>query len=84
MRHDSRQAGSRRSPDSQTSASLDGRTDAGRAGGGSQKRQEHEVCDAKRHDDGWMTRRFNSFPYAEPSNLQPVAVGPILMCIDVV
>ena len=80
MRHDSRQAGSRRSSDSQTPASLDGRT----AGGGSQKRQEHEVCDAKRRDDGWMTRRFSSFPYAEPSDLQPVAVGPILMCIDVV
>ena len=83
MRHDSRQAGSRRSPDSQTPASPDGRTDAGRVAA-AKKRQEHEVCDAKRRDDGWMTRRFSSFPYAKPSDLQPVVVGPILMCIDVV
>jgi len=60
-----------------------GRTPGGRAAA-AKKRQEHEVYDAKRRDDGWMTRRFSSFPYAEPSDLQPVVVGPILMCIDVV
>ena len=83
MRHDSRQAGSRRSPDSQTPASSDVRTNAGRAGGGSQKKAGAQSlrCEATRRR---MTRRFNSFPYAEPSDLQPVVVGPILMCIDVV
>ena len=84
MCHDSRQAaaGDHRTARHQRHRTF-GRTPGGRAVA-AKKRQEHKVCDAKRCDDGWMTRRFSSFPYAEPSDLQPVVVGPILMCIDVV
>ena len=69
MCHDSRQAGSRRSPDSQTPASPDGRTDAGRAGGGSQKKAGARSlrCEATRRRMDDSTLQFFSVCRAKRS-----------------